>query len=159
MTEDIADKKLVEVNTIIDTYVKKLGIDIKPNSDDISLYFNLSAEQIRKMSAEECEIAAALLHQKATQIQVEINYHTRIKNWANENINAFIAEKISRDSNQFIKYEAKRIAAIQQNEYTQKLYTILRTSNVYLDALEYFPISFKSHADLFLSLSKSKRMK
>lgn len=155
--QNIADKRLEEVNVIINDYVKKLGVNIQASSDDISHYFSMSADQIRSITAEECDIAVILLNQKATQIQVEINHHNRIKNWAEENINAFISNKLSHD--QFIKYEAKRIVAIQQNDYTNKLHLISRTAKSYLDALEYLPMSIKNHADFFLSLSKSKRQK
>lgn len=155
--QNIADKRLEEANIILDKYINGFGINIQANNDDISFYFNLSADQLRQMSAEECDIAAMLLSQKSTQIQAEINKHNRTKNWANENINAFIANKIANDTNQFVKYEAKRIALIQQNEYTNKLYQILRTASMHLDALEYLPISIKNHADLFISLAKSKR--
>lgn len=157
MSEDVANKRLEEVNIIINDYVKKLGIDIQPSSYDISHYFSMNADQIRSITAEECDIAVILLNQKATQIQVEINHHNRIKNWAEENINAFISSKLSHD--QFIKYEAKRIIAIQQNDYTNKLHMISRTAQSYLDALEYLPMSIKNHADFFLTLSKTKRQK
>ena len=155
--QNIADKRLEEVNTIINDYVKKLGVNIQASSDDISHYFSMTSDQIRAITAEECDIAVILLNQKSTQLQVELNHHNRIKNWAEENINAFISNKLSHY--QFVKYEAKRIAAIQQNEYTNKLHMISRTAQSYLDALEYLPMSIKNHADFFLTLSKTKRLK
>lgn len=157
--KNIADTRLEEVNNILDKYVKSVGIDIQASSDNISIYFNLSSDQIKSMTAEECDEAAVLLSQKSAQIQVEINRHTRIKNWANENINAFIANQIINSTDKFTKYEMKRISVIQQNEYTNKLYGILRTSQAYLDALEYLPINLKYHSDLFSSLARSKRIK
>ena len=154
---DIANNKLQEVNKIIQDYITKVGINITPSNDNISHYFNMSAEQLRKMTSEECEIAAMLLNQKSTQIQFEINHHNRIQNWANELINSNVADKLKRFGDQYTKYDAKRIMAIQETEYTQKLYQLVRTSQSYLDALEYIPMSIKNHSDLFVNLAKSKR--
>jgi uncharacterized Rossmann fold enzyme len=47
--QNIADKKLEEANRLIEEYVKKLGINIVATNDDISNYFNMSAEQLRRM--------------------------------------------------------------------------------------------------------------
>jgi hypothetical protein len=154
---DIADNKLQEVNKIIQDYITKVGINIVSSDDNISHYFNMTSTQLRKMTSEECEIAAMLLNQKSTQIQMEINYHNRIRNWANENINSHVVDKLKRFGDQYTKYEAKRMMAIQETDYTKKLHQIVRTSQAYLDALEYIPMSIKNHADLFINLAKSKR--
>lgn len=155
--EDIVDQKLNKINEIIDSYLISYGINIQPNSEDVSQYFSLTKQQIEKMCAEECDETACLLLQKATQIQMEINKHHRVYNWANENIKAFISDKIEKFGGQYTPSEVKKTIAIQNHTYTNKLYTLARKTKNYLDSLEYLPMCLKNQADFFMNLAKSRR--
>jgi hypothetical protein len=156
-TENLVGKKLEQIDEILTSYLKSYGIDIHANDNSITQYIEMSKESIAKLSQEECYEIALLFLQKSTQIQMEINKHTRTYNWANENIKAFIADKIGKYGGQYTPAEMKKTMAIQDNDYTKKLYQVARTTKNYLDTLEYLPMCLKNHADFFNNLARSKK--
>lgn len=148
--------QLDKINEILDGYVTGIGINIKVSDEDISSYFNYTERELRAKDSEDCDTIAGLLLQKSTQIQVELNRHIRTKNWANEAIKAFIADKLS-SYDKYMPYDVRKDLATQSNEYSYKLAQLIRTTQVYIDTLQFLPASLKNQADFFTNLARSKR--
>jgi hypothetical protein len=156
MTTEDNIPQLDKVNEILQSYVEKIGVDLKITNADISEHFNYTQAELRALDQEECYMIAGLLTQKAALLQTEINRHTRIKNWANDSIEKYIVDKLF-TYDKFIPYDVRKTSEIQKNEYTQKLSQLIRTTQLHIDTLQYIPTSLKTQADFFINLAKSKR--
>jgi hypothetical protein len=157
--ENIQLDQLDKINEILQKYVEGIGINLIVDNSDISSYFNYSSDQIRSLDAEDCDMAAGILLQKSIKLQLELNKHIRTKNWANESIKAFLsADKLSNAIfDKYIPYDIRRELAAQNHDHTRKLFQLIRTTQLYIDTLQYIPTSLKNQADFFTNLAKSKR--
>lgn len=147
---------LDKVNQILEDYVSGIGVNLVIDGYDVSPYFNYSADEIKALDCEDCDTAAGVLLQKSIKLQLEINRHTRTKNWATESIKAYIVGQLS-DFDKFMPYDTRKELATQNNEYTQKLAQAIRTAQAHIDTLQYIPTSLKHQADFFTNLARSKR--
>ena len=157
--ENIQLDQLDKINKILQQYVEGIGINLVVDGSDISSYFNYSSDQLKVLDADDCDIAAGMLLQKSTKLQIELNKHIRTKNWANESIKAFLsADKLSNAIfDKYIPYNIRRELAAQNHDHTRKLFQLIRTTQLYIDTLQYIPTSLKNQADFFTNLAKSKR--
>lgn len=149
-------EQITKINEILQKYAEGFGIHISVTSSDISPYFNYTSDQLKNLDEEECLIVAGLCLQKAAQIQVEINKHTRTKNWAEESMKHIIAPYIGQ-YDQFTAYELKKTLAVQKNGYAQKLSQLIRATQVYIDTLQFIPSLLKNQSDFFTNLARAKK--
>ena len=145
-----------KINNMLNDYINQIGVNLVIDDYDISPYFNYSTVELRALDAEDCSVAAGVLLQKSAKLQMEMNKHIRTQNWAIESIKSYIADKLSQ-FNKFMPYDVRKDLAIQNNEYTQKLSQLIRTTQTYIDTLQYLPTSIKNQADFFTNLARSKR--
>ena len=157
-TENIP--QLDKVNEILGKYVRGLGINFELDESDISSYFNYTDVQLRALDADDSDIISGILLQKATKLQLEINKHTRTKGWAERTITDNIADSVGNMlscGDKFTPYPMRISLATQHNEYTNKLYKIVKSAQLHIDTLQYIPKSLQGQADFFMNLAKSKR--
>jgi len=150
------DQRLAEVENILKEYESSLGLKIA-DQEDYSRYLNLKQSQLKKMSPEECGEVAFMMAQQSLYIQQEINKHTQRMNWANTNIEIMIAKSLDNYGTKYTPYEIRKTLAINDNEYTAKLYEIFVRAKQFLDKLSYIPTKIGYLSKTLLELQQTKR--
>ena len=132
--------QLDKVNDILKSYVDGCGINIAVSKVDMSEYFNYTIVQLKALDYEDCLSISGVLLQKSTQLQLEINRHTRTKNWAEHCIEHYIASKLG-SYDKFTPYDVRKTLATQDHEYTRKLDQLIRAAQLHIDTLQYMKLS------------------
>jgi predicted class III extradiol MEMO1 family dioxygenase len=156
-SESKVDDKLQEAEAVLLDYEKSLGIVPTTVMEETSSVINLRAEQIRKLSAEECGEHAFILSQQSLFIQHQINKHNQRINWASSNIDAIISGRLDNYGSQYTPFADRKIMAILDNEYTKKLHEIKTKSQQVIHRLEYIPARINYMCKTLLELQQTKR--
>lgn len=118
--EDEAYRKLLEeTNEMLDDYERSLGIPRMTIGSKIEDYLNLTREEIKKLSPEDCGEIAYIVARYAYYLQDKHNRQIANMNRAEANIKIIIADKI--DQYTGYGYEEKKNKAIKDNELAMKL--------------------------------------
>jgi len=145
-----------EIERVLDEYEQSLGIkdiEVSPEFDKI---MNLTTENIRKASGEDCGEYAYILKQVAFNIQRAQNVEScRIK-WAKNKIDRLVVESMQQFS-QYAKYDEKRLLAIKNNEYATKLYNIEVYASLRLERLQMMSRKIDDLANVLIEQQKVKR--
>lgn len=132
-----AINRLDEINALLDEYQKSIYIPRQTVDSKIEEYLNLTREQIRKLSPEDCGEIAYVVSRFASYIQEKVNRQTAVMGWAEANIKIIIADKI--DQYTGYGYEEKKNKAIKDNEVARELEKVrthakLRSDELFMQA-------------------------
>ena len=152
------DERIQEVESLLLQYQKSLGIAPPLHTSDIGKYLNMTIEQIRKMSPEECAEASFAIAQQALYVQQETNKHNQRINWAKTNINMMVTQHIDQYGSKYTPFESRKILAIKDNEYTSKLYELATRAQQVVDMLAYVPSKIKFIADMLSEYKRTKEL-
>jgi len=152
---DVEDR-VNRVESLLNDYEKSIGLVLE-GTDEASKYLNLTEDQLRKMSAEECGSGAYMLGRTSTFIQREINHHQRRMNWANSSIDHIVVPVLSQYGGQYTSAPHKRIMAIQENPLCTSLQQLVVQAQLRIDTLAYIVMSVNNMSNHLSELGKSKR--
>lgn len=152
-TKSTAEQKLAELEKVLDSYENDLGLKIAA-SPDVEKYLNISQDELKCLSPEECGEAAFLLAQEALFIQKEINKHKTRLDWAKFHIDRVIAPLIG----QYDKFTPnKKELAIKNDAYASKLNVLLARATHCINRLSYLPGQMRFMAETLIEYQRTKR--
>lgn len=147
-----------EWDKVLDEYEQGIGISkYVSNSlpeDELNVYFQMSRDQIEKLTPDDCGQIAYRLGQFALHIQRSINRELARMNWAEETIKEVIADEVNEYKG--YGYIEKSIQAIKHNERASSLNKIKKYAKQRSDRLQYIANSIKNLSDIMLSISRTK---
>jgi hypothetical protein len=147
-----------EWDKVLDEYEQGIGISkYVSNSlpeDELNVYFQMSRDQIEKLTPDDCGQIAYRLGQFALHIQRSINRELARMNWAEETIKEVIADEVNEYKG--YGYIEKSIQAIKHNERALSLNKIKKYAKQRSDRLQYIANSIKNLSDIMLSISRTK---
>jgi hypothetical protein len=109
-----------EVNSQLDEYNFKLGLNLH-KSDAINSILNLTDDQLRLLSAEDCGIKAYQLLQYSLFLQKETNRHAAKIKWSKHNLDYVTAKYGQGYGDKYTKYEERQGLLISDNSYAKAL--------------------------------------
>jgi hypothetical protein len=147
-----------EWDKILDEYEKSIGISQYVSNalpeDELNTYFQMSRNEIEKLTPDDCGQIAYRLGQFALHVQRSINRELARINWAEETIKEVIADEIN--TYKGYGYIEKSVQAIKHNERASALNKIKKYAKQRSDRLQYIANSIKNLSDIMLSISRTK---
>jgi hypothetical protein len=147
-----------EWDKVLDEYEQGIGISKYISNtlpeDELNVYFQMSRDQIEKLTPDDCGQIAYRLGQFALHIQRSINRELARMNWAEESIKEVIADEVN--AYKGYGYIEKSIQAIKHNERASALNKIKKYAKQRSDRLQYIANSIKNLSDIMLSISRTK---
>lgn len=149
------------VNRALDDYEQECGLP-KPqkpcDSDEIDKYFNMTRDQIEKLTAEDCGQIAYRLSQMSFHIQRLFNREKSRMTWAKSKLDSMVAAE-SQQYDKWTKYEVKVELIKRQNIYANSLGKILTYAQQRIDRLTSISIQIHNLANVLLANKRDKYVK
>lgn len=147
-----------EWDKVLDDYEKSIGLgsykqDAFPE-DELNKYFQMSRDELEKITPEMCGEISYRLAQFAFHVQRSINREIARLNWADETIKETIADEINNYKG--YGYIEKSLQAIKHNDKALSLNKIKKYAKQRSDRLQYLANSIKHLSDIILSIQKTK---
>lgn len=153
-----AEERLTWVKEQLDKYEQSVGLTTFISSnEDYRKYMNLSSNELRAMTAEECKEGAYLLSDFAHHVEKQYNREHALAGWCEREIWRNIAPDI--DNYKTSKYQSNdelKHLAITGNEYTSKLYLLQTGCVARADQLRNISNKIEKISDRLSSLGYSK---
>jgi len=147
-----------EWDKVLDEYEKSIGLgSYRADSfseEELNNYFQMSRDELEKITPEMCGEIAYRLGQFAFHVQRSINRELSRLNWADETIKETIAEEINNYKG--YGYIEKSLQAIKNNDKAYALNKIKKYAKQRSDRLQYLANSIKHLSDIMLSIQKTK---
>lgn len=154
---DKINEKHEKIQKLVNQYLNKVGIGNITSKNEVEKFLNITQNEIRHMSDQDCGEAAIILNQEATYLQLEINKMQSDINWCNEYINFLIAHYIESCGGKFLPYEYRRTIAIKQNDIAKQLQEIVNNVKIRLDSVLYIPNYLQELSKSFEYLQNTKK--
>lgn len=144
---------------VLDEYESSIGLGKYSQThnfaeSELSQYFNMTRDEVEKLTPEDCAQISYRLAQYAFFLQRTINRETARHNWAEESIKETIADEINNYKG--YGYLEKSLQAIKHNEKASALSKIKKYAQQRIDRLSYLANSVKNLSDIILSVQKTK---
>lgn len=144
-----------DAEEILENYAESKGVKTKNIKEDVAdRYIEMEQENLRSLSAQECDEAAFLIAQKSITIQKEINKQTSINNWAKAILDLKVAKHAQQYQGSFLQKEKQ---AISDNDGFLKMEKVRRESQMRIDRLSGIPFHLDKLIKILMDLSQSKR--
>jgi hypothetical protein len=150
-----AEQRLAHVEKQITEYEQRKGVLAIQPRNDVEEYLNMSRDQMRKLSADECGEAGAILGLYALHLQTVYNKELAKVNWTNDNIRRIIAAQVKQYSAK--SADERRLLAIRENDYAKRLDELRTWAQMVVDRLAYQSARVEFIARAYLALQQSKR--
>lgn len=144
------------VNNQLDEYNSKLGLNLH-KSDAINAILNLTEDQLRLLSAEDCGIKSYQLLQYSLFLQKETNRHAAKVKWSKHNLDYITAKSGQGYGDKYTKYEERQGLLIADNSYAKALNDLLREATITLESLSFLSRKIESMATVLSEIQKTKR--
>lgn len=151
--------KIETLNQQIELILTKVGLHKIMYDVQVEKALNLTHDDLKGMSAEECGMTAYTLKQYALYIQVETNKYQNVMGWAKRNIDALLAKEYSNIGDKYTKYEIKRNMLITMNSAATELYKQYIDAKIKYKALSNVSRNVSYIAETLLALQQTKRYK
>lgn len=153
--ESIVVDKWTEIEQRLNNYLDKIGLNIKKSNVDEHL--NRDADELSKLSKEECDRSAVILTQYAIYLQKEHNRHLAKYNWAKDSLELVIGNCAKSYGDKYTKYEEKRAAIISSDSYASTLYNMMRDINTVINDLDNMTNRINNLAQRYADMSRGKK--
>lgn len=144
------------MRTRLSEYENNIGLTNIKYSDNVKQFLELNADQLRGMSAEECNIGSFELSRYASMIQKECNTANRDLYWAKHNLE-IIVSKNADGFDKYKKFEERRGLVIAENEYAQSLNKLILESELRIQTLNFLSGKINTIANYLSELAQTKR--
>lgn len=139
----------------LDSLIESIGITFI--KDDVSIQaLNLTYEQLKKISPQECLILNYKLHQYGLYIQSLHNRADNIKNWANHNLNVVVGKEGHNYGDKYTKFEERKAMVTSGNSYAKALNDILLKASSKATELTMLAAKIEKIAFALYELSKRR---
>ncbi len=143
-----------KLDKILDTYKQKIGLPASVQHDfDTAQYFNMSRDELHRMSIEDCAEAVFLLNSLAYHIQMEYNRQLATNNWAKKSAKKHVVHKLN---NYYGGWEQQELAAIKDDDYANDLDKVARESQIRMDDINFTASAIRYLSDTLINLQKAK---
>ncbi len=149
------DKATLEKH--VEGTLQQIGLKGIVYDTDTNKYLQLTQEELKGMSAEECGAKAYALKQYSFYLQMEYNKAAGIMKWAIRNINAVLAKEYHNFGDKYTKYEVRRQLLIQNNAYAAEMYKQFQDAKVRCTTLRGLSRSVSFIASALSDLQQTKR--
>lgn len=151
------DELQTKAEKILDEYEKLSGIPEFRMFDDsqISKYFNMSIEQLNKLSGMECAEAAYMLAQYSYYMQRLYNRESAKNKWAHSQMARMVCDKMD-SYDTYMKYEHKIELIAKENTAVQRLQSIILYSSQIMERLNFLSTSIKNMCEIMSNIQKAK---
>ena len=150
-----ASDKLADYIKQVDDYINLSNTKFSSFKEEFLTLSDMSMEQLGKLSQQEAFNTAYILYSYATYIQDEVNKHTIIVNWCNDQIEKLVVMH-NDEFSQYTKHEVKRQTIAQNNSYAAKIDQMRSVAESRLQSLDGKVYELKRKADILLE--KGKRL-
>ncbi len=153
-----AEERLKWLNDQLDKFEQSIGLPVYVSSnEDYRKYLNLSNEQLRELTSEECREGAYLLSDYAYHVNKQFNRENARAGWCEREIWRTIAPHL--DDYKTAKYQSNdevKNLAILGNEYAEKLHRLQGGCSARAEQLRDISKQIDKIADRLSSLAYSK---
>ena len=141
-------------------YKKFLNLNLNQNNE-VEQYLNLDRDTMKAMDIEELAIAIATLSRHGIFIQQQYNYHARIVNWINANLDMIAVREIDQYKDSYLPFNAKRLLVINNNDIAIKFLAKSVEHKGFMDDLEKMSekVQYYSESLSGLKFEKIRRLK
>lgn len=153
--QDSVDERLRKVNAALDSYERELGLNQIVLHNEGEQYFNMTHDQLRKLTWEQCGEAATVLAQSSFHLQRGYNKEVATANWARDLALRTIADEIG--NYQGASAEERKQKALKGNEFANKLEQIRMYAQARSDRIGYLSSRVEFLAKTMLELQQTKR--
>lgn len=153
------DERLKVLENLLDEYHKTVGTNTFTRSTEVDEILELSPNDIRSMTEEECGESAYVLQRYAGYIQKESNRNeSRIK-WCNRCIDIEIAERMMDYGDKYTKFDERKFRAINDktNAYMKRLQELLMHADIRKTEIQFLSSKVSSMANTLLEQRQIKR--
>jgi hypothetical protein len=157
ITETITEKHDKILRLAEEYTANKLGLRLT-QQNDLNKYLNLTPDDIRRMSYEECGEASYILAASTVYIQLELNRITADINWCERALNFILAKELEQfGGSKYTPYEQRKLLIIGSNEAAAKLNELIVNARVRLDSANFLPAQIKNVMTAINNIQQSKR--
>lgn len=153
------EEKVQEIQKFLKDHSQKIGLGKLVSYSKTEYYLNISPENLRKLSSQECAEAANILVRQSLFIQGQINYEQAIAKWCAEYIDYIIAPSISKQGDKFTPYPYRKSMAIAQEPVAIYLHKMLSRLKLKIENMNFLQSRLDKVAETFTQLYFSKREK
>lgn len=151
------EDRVKQLNEILDRYEDELGlpkfVPNNPNHDKIKEYLNMSREVLEALSPISCAEIATMLVNYSIHVQRASNRENAVKGWAEKSMGYYIAPKVKNYRGSF---DHQEMQAIREDDYSQKLLSIITKAQERIDRLSFVANGIKSLAEQLKLLQMAK---
>lgn len=149
--------RLAELDTILDTYERGLGLAFA-GDDEVTeegrRLIDLPPSAVRKLSPMDASVGAYTLQQFAMRLQRAVNREQGRVTWACSSINRMIAKKLGLYTGYSL--EERRLKAVADDDVARKLDEIRVHAQLRLDRVSFLAGKVESLAKTLLSIKNTK---
>lgn len=158
--------KLEDVNTQfkqleekLTTFETRVGVPKVQVVNDVDRYLNLSSEQLKDLSLDECADACYILEQRSFYIQREQNRLKTYQLWADAKLRKAVAANNEQFKAKYVNFEEKRsIVALPENdEALCKLEQMRVEATIKIQDLDGISQKMQSISKVILEVWRNKR--
>lgn len=143
-----------KLDKILDAYRQKIGLPATAIHDfDTAKYFDMSRDELHRLSIEDCAEAVFLLNSLAYHIQMEYNRQLSIHNWATRAAKKYVVDKLN---NYYGRWDQQELAAIKDDDHANKLDKVARESQIRMDSINFSASAIRFLSDTLINLQKAK---
>lgn len=151
-------EKLAAFEKAIDKHEAELPLLFpKCSAVEIEKALNLTEEDLKVMSDEDCAISAHTLSQYSLYLQKDINRNTTRANWARDNLNTLLAKSKDQYGDKWTKHEMKLAALCKGDSEAIALHDVLKHAEARITSLNNITMHISLICNTLLGLKSSKR--
>ena len=147
------------VDQALDDYEKKCGlpaIQIPCDEEELQGYFNMSRDEIEKLSGEDCSQIAYRLSLVSFHLQRCINREEARISWAKSILDGVLAKE-SGNYDKYMKYDVRFALIKESNSYAKSLGKIMSYAQQRVGRLTFLATSVRNLSEVMLANQRSKR--
>ena len=150
-----AKQRLDKINKALEEYEHSIGIPVLAPHNEAERYLNMSHKEMNHLSDIDCGEAATVLAQYSFHIQRAANKELGIANWADDMAKKAIASELQQYRG--ASFEERRMQALKENEYANKLDQIRIWARARYDKIAFLSNRIEFIARTFMDLQQTKR--
>lgn len=142
------------LDKILDSYKQKVGLPAAAVHDfNTAKYFNMSRDELHRLSIEDCAEAVFLLNSLAYHVQMEYNQQLSTHNWATRAAKKQVVNKLN---NYYGRWDQQELAAIKDDSHASDLDKVARESQIRMDSINFAASAIRFLSDTLINLQKAK---
>ena len=149
-----ADELSQKLDRILDEYCESKGIKTYKINNEGDEYLEMTGQQLKALTAQECGIGAFLIEQRALHIQIEYNKENGRANWAERTIALVIADKVNNYKG--YSYVERSLQAIKEDSYASRLEKIRAQAKARASRLEHISTKLNNVSKTLIGLQYIK---